>query len=81
MSKCGCFIDQPDSESLVTNPCLANRNPAMFSIPQTLANLHKSPWQTKGPDNFNMSHMFSNNIYFDFKLAHENVFFLVTLFK
>ena len=55
--KCDYFIDQPDSISLGTDPCLANHTPAVFSTLEELTSLNKSPWQKKNPDNFNMLHV------------------------
>ena len=55
--KCDYFIDQPDSVSLGTDPCLANHTSAVFSTLEELTSLNKSPWQKKTPDNFNMLHV------------------------
>ena len=58
--------------SLGTDPSLVNHNPATFSVPQSLKNLTSPLRQTKSQDNSNMSYMFQNNIYTNFKTTYKH---------
>ena len=62
------------SVSLGTDSTLPNHNLAIFPVSlQALKKLTRPLMQTQNPDNSNMSFMFNNNTYSDFRTAYKHV--------
>ena len=57
----------------LTDPPLANHNPAIFPVLPHTEKRNKSPRQTKSSDNASILHMFNNDTYTDFIIAYKHI--------